>query len=210
MRLLRIPEAFDDRDWIWEPKFDGFRALAVVEGHRCTLVSRNGHTFKSWPQLAEEIVHSIRAVRAVLDGEICCLDPDGRSNFRNLLFRREWPHFVAFDLLALERRDLRALPLAERKRRLSAVMPKVDGRVLPMEHVQARGVDLFRAACEHDLEGIVGKWLPGCYSRDARATSWVKVKNPTYTQLDGRRELFESRRSAAPRPRASVPALVLR
>ena len=74
MRLLRIPQPFDHPDCIFEPKIDGFRALAHADGHRCTLVSRNGNTFKSWPQLAEEIAHSVRANRVVLDGEITCLD----------------------------------------------------------------------------------------------------------------------------------------
>ena len=54
---------------------DGFRALAHVQGHRCTLVSRNGHIFKSWRQLAEEIAYSVRAHPAILEGEICCLNP---------------------------------------------------------------------------------------------------------------------------------------
>jgi hypothetical protein len=60
MRLLRIPEPFDHADWVFEPKMDGFRALAHIRGHHCTLVSRNGHIFKPWPQLAEEIAHSAR------------------------------------------------------------------------------------------------------------------------------------------------------
>jgi hypothetical protein len=55
MRLLRIPEPFDSDEWFFEPKMDGFRALAQLKGHHCTLISRNGHRFKSWPQLAEEI-----------------------------------------------------------------------------------------------------------------------------------------------------------
>ena len=77
MRLLRIQEPFDHLDFIFEPKLDGFRALAHVRGHRCELVSRNGHTFKQWRQLSEEIAHAVRAHSAVLDGEICCLEPDG-------------------------------------------------------------------------------------------------------------------------------------
>jgi ATP-dependent DNA ligase len=101
---------------------DGFRALAHVTGHRCELVSRNGHAFKSWPQLAEEIAHAIRAHSAVLDGEICCLEADGRSHFNNLLFRREWPYFYAFDVLSVDGRDLRGLPLRERKRRLRTII----------------------------------------------------------------------------------------
>jgi bifunctional non-homologous end joining protein LigD len=71
MRLLRIPEAFNHPEFIFEPKMDGFRAPAHVEGHHCVLVSRNGHVFKSWPQLAEEVAHAVRAHSAVLDREIC-------------------------------------------------------------------------------------------------------------------------------------------
>ncbi len=98
MRLLRIEKPFDHPDFIFEPKLDGFRALAIVHGHRCELVSRNGHTFRQWPQLGEGIAHAVRAHNAVLDGEICCLEPDGRTHFNKLLFRREWPHFYAFDV----------------------------------------------------------------------------------------------------------------
>ena len=95
MRLLRIPESFDDPDFVFEPELDGFRALAHVRGHHCELVSRNGHTFKQWPQLAEELAHAVRAQSCVLDGEICCLEPDGRTHFNKLLFRREWPSTTA-------------------------------------------------------------------------------------------------------------------
>ena len=63
---------------------DGFRALAHVRRHRCELVSRNRLTFKQWPHLAEQTAHAVRAHSAVLDGEICCLAPDGRSNFYDL------------------------------------------------------------------------------------------------------------------------------
>jgi bifunctional non-homologous end joining protein LigD len=138
MRLLRIPEPFDHPDFMFEPKIDGFRALAHVAGHRGQLVSRNGHVFKSWPQLAEEIAHAIRANHGVIDGEICCLDRDGRSNFNNLLFRREWPHFYAFDVLSIDGKDLRALPLNERKLRLRAIMPNIESRLLYLDHVAER------------------------------------------------------------------------
>jgi ATP-dependent DNA ligase len=74
MRLLRIPEPFDHPDFLFEPKLDGFRALAHVRGHHW-LISRNGHTFKQWPQLAEDLAHAVRTHSAVLDGEICCLEP---------------------------------------------------------------------------------------------------------------------------------------
>jgi bifunctional non-homologous end joining protein LigD len=150
MRLLRIPQ-FDHPEFLYEPKIDGFRALAHISGHRCTLISRNGHVFKSWPQLAEEIAHAIRAHSAILDGEICCLEPDGTSNFRSLLFRRQWPYFYAFDLLSVDGHDMCALPLTERKARLRAIMPKMDSRLLFLDGIAGRGRDLFRVACRRDL-----------------------------------------------------------
>ena len=72
MRLLRIPAPPVHPEFVFEPKLDGFRALAHISGHHCSLVSRNGHVFTSWPQLAEETAHAVRAHSAVLDGEICC------------------------------------------------------------------------------------------------------------------------------------------
>ena len=131
MRLLCIPEPFDHPDVIYEPKLDGFRALAQVCGHHCELVSRNGHTFKQWPQLAEEIAHAVRAFSCVLDGEVCCLNPDGHTNFKRLLFRREWPFFYSFDVLSIDGEDLTGSPLLERKRRLRRVMPAIETRISP-------------------------------------------------------------------------------
>ena len=192
MRLLRIPKPFDHPDFIFEPKLDGFRALAHVRGHHCELISRNGITFKSWPQLANELAHAVRARDAILDGEICCLDADGRSNFNHLLFRREWPYFYAFDLLRVNGRDLRALPLLERKRELRSIIPRIDTRLLFLDHIETRGRDLFAAACEQDLEGIVGKWARGTYHTEGRQTSWIKVKHPGYSQMRDRHELFTS------------------
>lgn len=209
MRLLRVPKPFDAEAFVFEPKMDGFRALAYVEGHHCRLVSRNGHRFKSWPQLAEEVAHAVRVHRIVLDGEICCLDADGRSNFNALLFRREWPYFYAFDVLSVDGRDLSALPLVERKRILLSVMPTVGGRLLYLDHVEARGLDLYRAACESDLEGIVGKWSRGSYQTDGRCTSWVKVKNPAYSQIVDRHALFERRTRLFDRAKTAGPELAL-
>jgi bifunctional non-homologous end joining protein LigD len=204
MRLLRVPEPFDSPDFVFEPKIDGFRALAHVDGHRCTLVSRNGHVFKSWPQLNEEIAHAVRASRVVLDGEICCLDPDGRSNFNALLFRREWPYFYAFDLLALEGHDLTHLPLLERKPILMGVLPAIDCRLLYLGHLAERGRDFYRVACERDLEGVVAKWAHGTYQTDGRGTSWLKIKNPEYSQIVDRHELFARREPPRHRHHAAL------
>jgi bifunctional non-homologous end joining protein LigD len=212
MPLVRIPEPFDHPDWLFEVKHDGFRALAVIEGHTCRLVSRRGHVFAKFGLLAEELAYTVRAMRAVLDGEIVCVGQDGRSRFYDLLFRREWPSFFAFDLLELEGEDLRPFPLIQRKRRLKAILPRSGSRVLYVDHIVGRGSDLFREACRRDLEGIVGKWRDGRYETDGVSTSWVKVKNPTYSQMEGRREVFETRTDRRRRSRAGwqQPTLRLR
>jgi bifunctional non-homologous end joining protein LigD len=210
MPLVRIPEPFNDPDRIFELKLDGFRSIARIDGHHCTLTSRNGHTFHSWPYLADELAHAIRCRSAILDGEIVCLDGDGRPNFHKLLFRRDWAFFFAFGLLALDGEDLRPLPLIERKEMLKAIMPRVESRIRYVDHIESRGADFFRLACERDLEGIVGKWRHGSYGSDPTKTSWVKIKNPTYSQAEGRHELFERRRKMEPRwGRWRRPELVL-
>jgi bifunctional non-homologous end joining protein LigD len=127
MPLVRIPEPFDHPEF--ELKHDGFRALANVVGHCCRLVSRRGHTLAKWDLLCEEIAHSVKAMRAVLDGELVCLGDDGRSLFRRLLFRRDWPFFFAFDLLGVDGEDLRDQPLSARKRRLRQILPRGDSRI---------------------------------------------------------------------------------
>ena len=144
MRLLRIREPFDHPHSLYEVKFDGFRALAHVNGHHCQLVSRNGHTFKSWPYLSDEIAHAVRAHSAVLDGEIVCLDADGCSRFFDLLFRRKWPYFLAFDVLSVDGEDLRTLPLVQRKRRLARIMPRVESRLICLDAIEPR-LSAFRS-----------------------------------------------------------------
>ena len=139
MPLVNLSEAFDHPDWLFELKHDGFRALAYVEGHLCRLVSRRGHPLTKFTLLAEKLAHSVRTMSAVLDGEIVCLDREGRSKFYPLLFRRDWPYFYAFDLLAVDGEDLRDRPLLERKRRLRAIMPRIPSRLLYVDHVRGRG-----------------------------------------------------------------------
>jgi bifunctional non-homologous end joining protein LigD len=73
------------------------------------------------------------------------------------MFRREWPVFYAFDLLSLNGQDLRGLPLHERKEHLHEVMPRIETRLRYVDHIQGRGQDLFRLACEQDMESVVAK-----------------------------------------------------
>jgi len=187
-------------------KHHGFRALARIEGHHCALLSRRGHVSTQFPMLQTEIVHAIRAHSAMLDGEIVYLAPDGRSVFNRVLFRRDWPHFVAFDVLSIKLDELRHVPLVARKRRLRAIMPRMESRVIYLDHIDGRGAALFAAVCQRDLEGVVAKWKRGRYHSDWQTTSWLKIRNPEYSQVEGRPELFGARKVGA-RSKSARPVL---
>src|SRR5215472_7103998 len=174
-------------------KYDGFRALAHLKAGTLRLVSRNGNEFKSFPELCTTMAGWLQAESAVLDGEIVYLAADGRPEFYSLMRRRTPQHFYAFDILWLDGKDLRRLPLFERKLILRYVVPMQPAPVLYADHFDEHGIDLFRAVCDRDLEGIVAKRKDGLYKPEE--TSWVKIKNPRYSQMEGRRELFERKAS---------------
>src|ERR1700694_2995001 len=116
MPLSRRALPFDDPKWIFELKYDGFRALAIIENGRCQLVSRNGHPFNSFTDLRQGISASpCSGKKIVIDGEIVCLDDAGRPQFRDLLFHRAEPCFYAFDLLMRDGKDLRSERFTDRK-----------------------------------------------------------------------------------------------
>jgi len=122
----------------------------------------------------------IWTVTAGLSSTHCCV---GRSP----------QQFVAFDLLWLNGRDLRQTPLIERKRLLRSIVP-ARSTVLYSEAVD-NGTEFYRLVCESDLEGVVAKRKDGLYT--PAETSWVKIRNPRYSQMEGRRELFEKRATVA-------------
>jgi bifunctional non-homologous end joining protein LigD len=190
MPLRRVREPFDDRDWIFELKYDGFRALAHITGGDCHLISRNGNRFSHFADLGHTIGQHYPRTGAVLDGEVVCLDSSGRPQFNNLLFRRGDPVFAAFDVLVIGGRDLRNRPLWERKERLREFVAGCPG-VLYVDHVDGNGTGLHRLACEHDLEGIVAKHRRGVYVTDLEETTWAKIRNRSYSQIIGRSDLMD-------------------
>src|SRR5215831_7104590 len=163
MRLSRRPEPFDSEEFIYELKIDGFRSLAYIENGQCDLVSRNGNTFRNFKALAQWIGDNLRVKNAVLDGEIACVDDSGRSVFNDLLLRRRECVFFAYDLLFLNGKDLRALPLIERKARLKRLLRRKQSPVLYVDHIETRGRQFFEKVCELDLEGIVAKRKTASY-----------------------------------------------
>jgi bifunctional non-homologous end joining protein LigD len=124
---------------------------------------------------------------AILDGEIVCLDVKGVSQFNQLLSRKGEPVFYAFDLLWLDGEDLRQRPLVERKKRLARLVQTAKcSRLLYAQHIMHHGKAFFAEICARDLEGIVAKRKLGIYKDDQ--TGWLKLKNPTYSQAEGRHE----------------------
>jgi len=193
MRLSRRSEPFNSHEFIYELKIDGFRALAHITDGRGELISRNGNVFPGFAELATWIAEHLRVESAVLDGEIACLDERGRPNFRDLLFRRRQCIFIAFDLLWLNGKDLRALPLLERKAMLKKLLRRKRSRILYLDHVEADGrLLLFEQVVKMDLEGIVCKRKDSPYRVTEKPSRyWIKVKNARYSQLEGREELFK-------------------
>lgn len=195
MRLARFAEPFDHPDFLYELKYDGFRALAVVDG-AVRLVSRRKHHYKAFQSVERELLAATGKRSVVLDGEIVALNERGEPQFYDLLRRRGDAHFIAFDILHLDGRDLRDVPLWKRKALLRAILPE-GGPVLYARHIEGNGAKLFEQVRALDLEGIVAKWKEGTYlDGSTLRTSWMKIKNPAYSQMVGRDELFKKRARA--------------
>ena len=183
MPLQRRSLPFDDPDWLFELKYDGYRSLAVIEHGRAQLLSRNGHPFASFSALAESISDCLPNVRAVLDGEICSLDRRGRPQFKNLMFHRgNPPCFFAFDLVTYGK-DLRTERLLDRKQELRRLLAKISPPfpVRYTDHIEGSGTALFQRVCELDLEGIVAKQKSAPYVTEREHSTWCKVESRIFT-----------------------------
>jgi bifunctional non-homologous end joining protein LigD len=199
MPLRKRKSAFNHSDFIFEVKWDGFRAIAVIEHGRTQLISRNGHRFSSFADLEKLISAGLPDTTAVIDGEICSLDKRGRPQFNNLLFHRgNYLCFLAFDLLMMYGKDYRRERLLDRKQELRKLLSGSDARIQYVAYVDGRGVPLFEQACQHDLEGIVAKQKHAPYVTDREQSTWFKIRNPHYSQWAGREKLFERERSREP------------
>lgn len=186
MLATLVERPFSDPDWVFEIKWDGVRALAVVDEGRLELRSRTGRVVtQQYPELGV-LPSRLRVTRAVADGEIVVLDPGGRSDFERLQSRmnvsRPSPAlqqqapvaYYLFDLLYCDGYDLRRAPLVERKRLLRRLLEPRDP-IRYSDHQAEEGRELFRLAREQGLEGIVGKHAGSPYT-GARSPYWVKFK----------------------------------
>src|SRR5579859_660430 len=176
--LVERPPEGDE--WVHEIKFDGYRVLCRIEGSVVRLSTRHG---KDWtdrfPTLARA-VQKLPVRQALLDGELVVLDAQGISSFQALQNalgkgRERDIFYYAFDLLYLDGRDLRGLPLTERKKELAQILRKSPPTLRLSEHVEGHGLAFLQRGCELSLEGIVSKRKDAPYC-SGRTGDWLKAK----------------------------------
>jgi bifunctional non-homologous end joining protein LigD len=185
-----VSEPFSDPAWTFEPKLDGVRALVFRQGGAVILRSRNGlDVTDQYPTLAREVAESV-GTDAVLDGEIVALDAKGRPSFQLIQKRlnlgtsadrqradRDVPVcFFAFDLLFHGERDVRALPLEDRRALLATLIEPTDAIRLVPDLGDDGGI-AYRIAVEHGFEGLVAKRLGSRYESGQRSRHWLKIKS---------------------------------
>jgi bifunctional non-homologous end joining protein LigD len=196
--------AFDDPDWVFETKWDGFRMVASLERGKVTLYSRNGKI------ISDSYLPVARALErlefdVVLDGELVALDRRGVSHFQllqNALRAEATLRYCIFDVMFLKGEDLRDLPLVERKEKLRRLVPK-HPLLSFSAHRSRYGVKFFEEAMDQGLEGIMAKRKSSKYLSGTRTTDWLKIKTAR------RQEVVITGFTAPRRSRPYFGALVL-
>jgi len=184
-RLVRDP--FDRKGWLFELKWDGFRGVAELDGNGgVNLYSRRHNDFKKrFPPIADALAGLKQP--AILDGEIVALDERGHPRFEWLVNRGPQKGtliYYVFDLLSLEGKDLRQLPLLKRKQRLERLI-KNHPRLLYVDHVESAGLAMFAGALALGLEGVVAKDGQSPYIEGpAENRFWLKIKNSDFKRKE--------------------------
>jgi bifunctional non-homologous end joining protein LigD len=189
MLATLVDKPFDGQDWLYEIKWDGYRAITFLERGSVRLVSRNQNDMTAaYPEL-RAIPDSVKARTAILDGEIVALDEQGRPSFslmqqrtgvgeggrRIRLTRDDIPIvYYVFDLLYLEGYNLMQTELEQRKALLASILAPGD-LIHYSDHYIGNGKALFEAATERHLEGIVAKRRSSHYVQK-RSSDWLKIK----------------------------------
>ncbi|WP_300568494.1 DNA ligase D [Flavobacterium sp.] len=175
-----IEKPFDDIDWVFENKFDGYRAIAVVNQDKVELFSRNHLSFNTtFKSIAEELKKISNTV--ILDGEIVVEDASGHSNFQLLQnyikTGKGTLKYYVFDMIHLDGNDLSALSLIERKELLELLLKKQKlSNIFYSQHTVGKGVQLFELATKNKGEGIIAKKADSVYAIGQRSNNWLKIK----------------------------------
>jgi bifunctional non-homologous end joining protein LigD len=189
-RAAKVPAS---PDWIHEIKYDGYRLIVIRDGDRVRLITRNGYDWTDrYPWIVESALRN-RTKQYVIDGEAVVLGVDGISDFDALHSGKhnEEVQLYAFDMLAGDGDDTRALPLSMRKTNLARLLSRRPDGIFIAQFEQGEiGPDLFLAACRMGLEGLVSKRKDRAY-RAGRSPNWIKLKNPKHAAMTRVKEAFK-------------------
>lgn len=178
MKATLVNAPFDDPDWLYEVKWDGYRAIAVIDEKGAELISRNNIPFDKYYPI-NNILKDWK-INAVIDGEIVVLSDKGLSNFGALQNWRSEADgnlvYYVFDILWYDGKNLMNLPLIQRQAILKEILPTNDDRVRQSKVFAANGIGFFEAAEKIGLEGIIAKRAGSFYTPDLRSKEWLKIK----------------------------------
>ncbi|CAA9268718.1 MAG: DNA_ligase_IV_Ku-like [uncultured Chthoniobacterales bacterium] len=181
MKPKLLEEAPTAGDWVYELKFDGFRIVAVKNGDKVNLVSRNGNELAArFPETADA-VRALPVNDCVIDGEVVALDEQGRSSFQLLQgvemeSRRSPTYYYVFDLLQAEGRSLTGQPLEFRKEMLQRLCGDAGEAIRYSGDVGSDAEPLLKQVQQLGLEGLIGKQRGSVYEEDRRSGLWIKLK----------------------------------
>jgi len=202
-----VPED-EGEDWLYELKYDGYRMIAFVEGNNVRLITRNGNDYtKRFHPIAASLTDLAAGRAMILDGEIAITDEAGKTDFQALQHYLKNPQaenltYIVFDLLALDGVDLRGRRLIDRKEILEALTQNAPPNLYYSRHIQGNGKQSLAAACEADMEGIIGKKADSSYS-GTRNGDWIKLK------CDKRQEFIIGGYSLSDKKKSGVSSLLL-
>lgn len=176
---------FNDPDWIYEIKWDGYRAIAETGGDEIKFYSRNGLDFR---ERFPGIVQALKKIKhqAILDGEVVLLNEKDLPDFQKLQHYEtnlNYPLvYYVFDLLELNGKNIEHLPLIERKK-LAKQLLKKNPVIRYCDHVEENGIGFLDTAKDRGLEGIIAKRKDSEYARGTRSREWLKMKNVQSTEV---------------------------
>jgi bifunctional non-homologous end joining protein LigD len=211
MLAISVEKPFDDPTWLFEIKWDGYRAVSFIQNGKVRLVSRNQNDLTARYDELHDLPKFVQGKNVILDGEVVALDETGRSSFSLIQQRtgirakgRQGPAnpdipvlYYVFDLLYHDGYDLRRVALEQRKKLLKQIV-RVEDPVRYSDHFD-QGLSLFGAAKKNGLEGILAKRRNSCYE-EKRSSQWLKIKVTQsvdcviggFTEPEGARQYFGS------------------
>lgn len=202
MLAQEVAQPFDNEDWLFEIKWDGYRAITHLDKGKVKLYSRNNILLNNhFPSLIRELEKT--TISAIVDGEIVLMNENGKPDFQKL---QNYKHntncqlyLYLFDIISYKGESTCDLPLIKRKQLLYRIFPWSE-HIKYNDHIEAHGINFFEAINRMSMEGVMAKKIDGLYYPGRRSTMWLKIKKNTtitayiagYTQPAGSRKYFGS------------------